>query len=99
MKKIFQNIFQEKSLTVSSGTTGIQLAISSLNIQKDSEIILPVVTFAACINSILNAGMKPVLVDINKKNFVIDENLIEEKITKKDKKQSSLYIYMDIPVI
>ena len=29
--------------------------------------------------------MKPVLVDINKKNFVIDENLIEEKNNKKDK--------------
>ena len=89
----FSKYISRRSLTVSSGTTGIQLAISSLNIKKNSEIILPVVTFAACINSILNAGMKPVLVDINKKNFVIDENLIEEKITKKTKAILAVHLY------
>ena len=42
-------------------------------------------TFASTINSIILAGAKPVLADIDEETFNIDPKKIEEKITKKTK--------------
>ena len=42
-------------------------------------------TFASTINSIILAGAKPILVDIRPDTLNINENRIEEKITKKTK--------------
>ena len=103
-ENLFQNLrrhfkfLKKKSLSVSSGTTGIELALKSLNLPKDSEVIMPVLTFASPVNAIINSNLKPVFVDINKDDFTIDVNQIEKKITKKTKFYLQS-IFMDILVI
>ena len=57
-EKKFYNYLSRNSLSVSSGTTGIELAFKSLNLKKGDEVILPVLTFAATVNSVINAGLK-----------------------------------------
>ena len=61
------------------------MALKSLNLPKDSEVIMPVLTFASPVNAIINSNLKPVFVDINKDDFTIDVNQIEKKNNKENK--------------
>ena len=81
-EKKFYNYLSRNSLSVSSGTTGIELALRSLNLKKGDEVILPVLTFAATVNSVINAGLKPIFIDTKPSDFNIDEDQIK-KISKK----------------
>ena len=82
-EKKFYNYLSRNSLSVSSGTTGIELALRSLNLKKGDEVILPVLTFAATVNSVINAGLKPIFIDTKPSDFNIDEDQIKKKFQKK----------------
>tara|TARA_B110000003_G_scaffold275351_1_gene317709 strand:- start:1813 stop:2904 length:1092 start_codon:yes stop_codon:yes gene_type:complete len=85
-EKEFQNFFKGgHSLTVSNGTSALELAIKSLGINNGDEIIAPNFTFAASVNAIINCNAKPVLVDVEKDTWTIDLDEIKKKITKKTK--------------
>ncbi len=92
-EKKFKNYLSRKSLAVSSGTTGIELALRSLNLKNGDEIILPVLTFAATANCVINAGLKPVFIDCKTDDFNIDENQIEKKISNKTKAIMVVHLY------
>ena len=94
----FENKFEEYigqgyAVAVSSGTSALQLALSTLNLSKDDEVILPNFTFGGSINSIINSGATPVLADINIDNWTIDLNEIKKKITNKTKAIMPVHIY------
>lgn len=72
------------AVAVSSGTAGLHLACLVAGLKKGEELITSPMTFAASANCALYCGAKPVFVDI-KNNGLIDENLIEKKITPKTK--------------
>ena len=81
-EKKFYNYLSRNSLSVSSGTTGIELALRSLNLKKGDEVILPVLTFAATVNSVINAGLKPIFIDTKPSDFNIDEDQIKKNFKK-----------------
>ena len=86
LKKKIAKIHNSKfALSVSNGTVAIQLALRSLDLKINDEIIIPNLTFAAVVNSVLNAGCKPKFVDINPNTWNINESKIEEAISKKTK--------------
>lgn len=71
--------------------SGASANLLSLNILKDlnknkrerkNEIIVPAFTWNSDIVSILNAGFKPIFVDISLKNLALDENLVKKNINK-----------------
>ncbi len=72
------------AVAVSSGTAALHLACLASGLKKDEELITTPITFAASANCALYCNAKPVFVDINKQGL-IDEDKIEEKITKKTK--------------
>jgi len=72
-------------VATSSCTTALHLAIKSLNIGKEDEVICPDLTFIAPANMIVQSGAKLKLVDINSETLAIDHKQIEKKITKKTK--------------
>lgn len=78
---------------VASGTDALHLALRSLNIGSKDEVILPVNTFIATAYAIMYVGAKPVFIDIDPKNYNIDTNLVEEKITKKTKAIIPVHLY------
>jgi dTDP-4-amino-4,6-dideoxygalactose transaminase len=78
---IYKEARYAKSLN--SCTAALHLSLKTLKPKNNDEVITTPFTFAATINSIILAGCKPVLVDVRKDTFNIDENLIEKKITKK----------------
>ena len=73
------------SLAVSSCTAAIFLTLKSLKLKQNDEVITSPLTFCSAINSIVHAGGKPVLADINLKNLNIDSEQIEKKINKNTK--------------
>ena len=84
------------SLAVSNGSVALILSLKALDIKYGDEVIVPNITFSATINSIINVGAKPVLVDINNTNWTIDSELIEKKITKKTKAIIVVHLYGNI---
>jgi len=79
------NYVKSKAICVSSGTDAILLALMAINIKSGDEVITTPFTWASNSEMIKFLGAKPVYVDIDKKNFNIDPNLIKKKITKKTK--------------
>lgn len=72
------------AVALSSGTAALHLACLAADLKKGEELITSPITFAASANCALYCGAKPVFVDI-KENGLIDEDLIEEKISNKTK--------------
>lgn len=68
------------ALCLNSGTAGLHLALLCLNLQPGDEVITTPFTFVATLNTIIHAGGKPVLVDIDPNTYNIDINLIEAAI-------------------
>ena len=75
----------QHAVSLNSCTAGLHLSLSALGIKKGSEVITTALTFCSTINAIIMAGLKPVIADIRKDTFNINEKAIEKKITKKTK--------------
>ena len=71
-------------LGLNSGTDALMMALWSLGIKKNDEVITSPISFIATANSIIHIGAKPLFVDVDK-DLNIDVNLIEKSITKKTK--------------
>lgn len=70
------------ALTVSSATAGLHLALLDMKLQPGDEVITTPLTFIATLNTIVVAGAKPVLVDIDS-SYNIDVNQIEAAISER----------------
>lgn len=77
----------------SSGTTALHLALLSVGLGKDDEVITTPFSFAATANSILYTGAQPVFVDINPKTYNLDPNKIEDAVTDKTKAILPVHLY------
>tara|TARA_R110002033_G_scaffold9971_2_gene32715 strand:+ start:39026 stop:40450 length:1425 start_codon:yes stop_codon:yes gene_type:complete len=94
----FEKAFSEYSnckfgLTCSNGTAAIHLALMALDIKEDDEVIIPDLTFAATINTILYVNAKPVIVDVEENSWCIDPKKIEQAITKNTKAIIPVHLY------
>jgi dTDP-4-amino-4,6-dideoxygalactose transaminase len=78
---------------VASGLDALLLSLKALNPEKDSEIITPSNTYIATILSIIQAGLKPILVEPNLRSYNIDPTRIEEKITSKTRALMIVHLY------
>ncbi len=66
---------------LSSATAGLQLALLALDLKPGDEVITTPLTFVATLNTIVQAGGKPVLVDIDPVTRNMDVTRIEPAIT------------------
>lgn len=73
------------AVAVNSATSGLLLALKAFGIGEGDEVITTPYTFSATAMTIVNAGAKPVFVDIEKNSFNICPKKIEAAITEKTK--------------
>ena len=83
-KKFADVVGATEAVAVSSGTDAVALALAVLydfGAERGDEIIVPALSFVATGNAILQAGFRPVFVDIDRKSLNIDPSRIESAIT------------------
>lgn len=81
------------AVTTTSGTTALQLALASLGIGKNDEVIIPDLTIISCVLAVLYLGAKPVFVDVDSQTGNIDPTKIEAKISKKTRAIMVVHLY------
>ena len=79
--------------TVSSGTAALEIAIKSLGLKKNDEVIMPSFTIISNAMAVVKSSAKPILVDVNLDTWNIKIEDIEKKITKKTKCLMIPHIY------
>ena len=68
-------------LALSSATAGLHLALAALELEPGDEVITTPMTFAATLNTIVLAGGKPVLVDVEPDTYNMDVSRLAGAIT------------------
>lgn len=87
---------------VANGLDALTLALRAYDFPKDSEVIVPSNTYIATILAVVNAGLKPILVEPDIETYNIDVKLIEKAITTKTKAIMPVHLYgkmCDMPKI
>ena len=82
--KFFKNK-KRKVVAVSSGTAALQLALQSLNLKNNSEVLVPSLTYLSSFQAISANRLRPVPCDVNEKTMTLDINDLKRKINSKTK--------------
>ncbi len=94
----FENKFasycdRKYGVAVCNGTVSLHLALTSLNIGRGDEVIIPNFTMIASAFAVCYTGAKPVFVDADPITWNINVNQIEEKITSRTKAIMPVHIF------
>ena len=73
------------AVATTSGTAALCIAAQGIGLKNDDEVIVPDLTFVASPNSIILAGAKVGLVDVNKKDLCLDLEKTKKLVSKKTK--------------
>ena len=93
-EKLFSRYCLSKyAVSCGNGTDALYIAIMSLDLPKNSEVIIPAMTFCSTIFSVIRAGLKPVLVDIEKNKPTICIAELKKKINNKTKLIIPVHLY------
>lgn len=96
--KIFEDSFAKyigvkHGIAVSNGTAALEIAVSSLDLHPEDEVILPTFTIISCVLAVLRNGLVPVLVDSDSNSWNMDLNQVAAKISEKTKAVMPVHIY------
>ena len=91
-KKFIQTNNGNYGAAVGSGTDALIIALKSINIKKNDEVITVANTAIPTISAIINVGAKPKLVDIGD-DYLIDVTKIESLINSKTKAIIPVHLY------
>lgn len=93
-EKNFSNFLGSKyCIGVANGLDALTISLKSLNLNRNSEVLVASNSYIACIISIINAGLKPVLVEPDIETYNIDPNAIKKKISKNTKVILAVHLY------
>ena len=96
--KKFENDFSKYNnrkygVAVSSGTGALEIALKSLNLKKNDEVIIPTFSIISTALCVIKLNLKPVLVDSNIKNWNMNPDEVIKKISRKTKAIIITHIY------
>ncbi len=80
-------------IAVSSGTAALEVALKSLNLKKDSEVIIPAFSIISTALCVVKCNLKPILVDCNLSTWNVEPESIIKKITKRTSAIILTHIY------
>ena len=83
----------KEGISVTSGTTALQVSFKSLNLKSGDEVIMPSFTIISCAMAIIEAGGTPILVDCDLKDWNMIPEEVINKISKKTKAIIITHIY------
>jgi len=81
------------AVSCANGTDALTIALKVLNLPKNSEVIMPAMTYCSTAFAIINAGLNPVLADIENNRSTISINEIKKRITNKTRVIMPVHLY------
>jgi perosamine synthetase len=81
------------AVACSSCTTGLHLALVALGVGPGDEVLIPDFTLIVSANTVIEAGAKPVLVDVDARTWCIDPARIEERIGPRTRAIMAVHMY------
>ena len=81
------------AVACSSGTAALRLALATINLQPGDEVIAPAFTMIAVVNTIVQAGANPVLVDVEPDTGNLDPNAVEANIGPRTRGVMAVHTY------
>ncbi|MEO0224555.1 MAG: aminotransferase class I/II-fold pyridoxal phosphate-dependent enzyme [candidate division WOR-3 bacterium] len=94
-EKNFSNYLNVKHvIALNNGTSALHLALKSLNISENDEVIVPSWTFIATAWAVSYVGAKIVFADVDEETWQINPEDVKRKITKKTKAIIGVHIYV-----
>jgi perosamine synthetase len=93
-EKNFSSFNKRKfGIAVSNGTAALEIAVKSLNLKKNSEVLIPAFSIISTANAVIKNNLKPVLIDCDLDTWNINIKETIKKITKKTKAIIITHIY------
>jgi len=83
----------DHGIATCNGTVALQLALAALGIGEGDEVIVPDFTFAACANTVIHVGARPVLVDVDPDTWCISVAAIERAITPRTRAVMPVHVF------
>ena len=81
------------AISCANGTDALTLALKSLNLPRNSEVIIPAMTYCSTAFSVIEANLKPILVDTGFLSPTICIEDLKRKINKKTKVIIPVHLY------
>ena len=79
--------------SVSNGSTALEVALQSLNLNSDDEVIIPSFTIISCLSAVVRAGGKPIFCDVNKLSWNMTLDDVKKVKTSKTKAIVMVHTY------
>ena len=93
-EKNFKDFTESKyAISCGNGTDALTIALKSLNLPNNSEVIIPAMTYCSTAFAVFNAGLKPILVDTEFLKPTIDLYDLKKKINRKTKVILPVHLY------
>ena len=83
----------EHSLSTSSGTAALHLALLALGVGRGDEVVVPNLTFAATANAVLHCGATPVFVDVDRETWTLDPSALDGAINSTTRAIIPVHLY------
>ena len=84
-KEVAKLFGKKYALMVNSGSSANLLALASLKLKKNSEVITPTLTFSTTVAPIYQLGLIPNFVDVEANKFIVNVDKIEKSINNNTK--------------
>lgn len=81
------------AIAVTSATTGLHLALATLEIGPGDEVIVPAFTWVATANVVIYCGATPVFADVDRVTFNIDPKDLARRVTPRTKAVIPVHLF------
>ncbi|HEV2119465.1 MAG TPA: DegT/DnrJ/EryC1/StrS family aminotransferase [Candidatus Bathyarchaeia archaeon] len=81
------------AVSTASGTAALQIALQSMGIDEEDEVMTTPFSFFATSNAVIHAGAQPTFADVEKDGFNLDPKKVELKLTPKTRAVIPVHLY------
>lgn len=83
LEKAFESLVGWPAVALSSGTSGLHLALRASGIRPGDEVVTQSLTFVASTNPIIQEHARPILIDSDRATWNIDPNLLSKFLSRR----------------
>lgn len=84
---------RQHAIAVANGTLALELAVAALNIEPQSEVIVPSFTIISCAAAVVRRGCVPVFVDVDPETWNMDPAAVERAISSRTRAIMVVHTY------